>query len=298
MNEHRTSVAIVENLARISGWQPGQPLELLPVLRIQYPGGVRQDVHSVCLQYVDRDWSIRITEELPDRQWLQVRKVDLLPLVDDGDGYDYSDYSAAEFPCEVIEALLKCTDQLHSARLLGIFVPATMAFLERFETRIADVTDSAEFVEQNKRNFYLGCAQHLAEYLAADISLSEKAIKLLKSRPGFDINGESELSLWETLVTERERNSLLWETWRSDLHSAIADAFWQLPHPQQLALWMSHKDTSDMLQELVEGNDQPADVMDMKLYEISLIFDDVEREIVWALDEAVVADPNGLREAL
>ena len=279
--QRNEALIFAEGWIHLSGWQLGQPLELLPVLRIQYPGGIREEIQSICLLNQERSWFLRIIES-PEYNGLSRRDIDLLPLVDDGDNYDYSDCLASE-PMYVIDGLLTSTDKLHAARLLDIFTPATLSFIERFDKRAYLAKEDAKVDESAKVRFLLRCAAFLAKPLADQVSLSELAIANLKGSPGV---ADGLFSHWDTLVEEwRGGNGVLSETWRADLRDATAEAFRELPHPQQLALWLSHRRTSDGLKELVENETFLPELTDIKLFDIDLLFADAEPSILHALNE-------------
>ena len=274
-------LSFADNWIHVSGWQPGQPLELLPALRMQYPGGIREEVQSICLLHQEHSWSVRIIEGT-EYNGLSRRDIDLLPLVDDGDGYDYSDCPASE-PMFVIDGLLTSTDRLHTARLLDIFTPATLSFIERFEKRVYLAEEDARADESAKVRFLQNLAAFLAEPLADQVCLSDLAIASLKRSPG--VTGRH-FSHWDTLVEEWQGgNGVLSEIWLADLRSATAAAFQELPQSQQLALWLSHRDTSDYLRELLESETSLPDVTDIKLFDIEFLFADAESLIMQALDE-------------
>lgn len=284
---------LAEELIRLSGWQPGQPLELLPVLRQQHPGGIREDVLSVCLLNHGRTWSVRIIETGDDA--LRARDIDLLPLVEDGDNYDYSDCQAHE-PLWVIEGLLQSTDRPRTARLLDIFTPALLGILERFDRRIDQTHPLPNHEESTTIGFLLSCATVLSKPLADQVNLSELVIQKLKTLPS-PVEGYS--CYWEMLLTEwRDGQHMLAETFRADLRDVTGEVFQALPDAQQLALWISDRQTADGLKDLLKDGEVPADVSSLRLHDLDLLFQAAEPAILyevnaeaWRRAEAARRDP-------
>ena len=270
---------LAEELIHLSGWQPGQPLELLPVLREQYPGGIRDEILSVCLLIRERTWFIRIIETGNDA--LRSRDIDLLPLVDDGDNYDYSDCPAHE-PLWVIDGLLQSTDRLHTACLMDIFTPAMLGFLERFERRSEQVAIFSREDNSTAIDFLLSCATLLSEPLADQVNLSELTIQKLKTLPS---PVEEYTSYWEILVARWHADHLMAETFRTDLRDVTAEVFHALPDAQRLALWISHRQTADGLKELAKYGDIPADVSALQLHDLDLLFQAAEPAILYEVNE-------------
>lgn len=237
--------------------EPGAPhsVELLPALRAQYRGCIADAVASVRLQAVphgpDRARSrfvFSVTELDPTEGQLVTRQVsDIHRLTEDqGDGYDFSDHPATEFPRQVLEALFRPGRALLVGEVLGIFQAESLALLRQVSAATEDAALHKAEREANQLEqrlvqqmcFYRDWARLSAEELCRDVDLPAQAIARLKDMPPFGCHGNEHATFWDALVCEAVRDSLLRDQFEGEVSTALLDAFQALPRATQMAYWL------------------------------------------------------------
>lgn len=237
--------------------EPGasHSLELLPAFRAQYPGCIADAVASVRLQAVphgpDRArWRFlfSVTELDQTQGRLVARQVsDIHRLTEDqGDGYDFSDHPATEFPRDVLKAMFRPDRALLIGEVLGIFRAESFALLR--QVFFAGEDAGSNKAEQDANGsvqrltqqvcFYRDWARLSAEELCRDVDLPAQAIARLKDMPPFGCHGNEHATFWDALVCEAVRDSLLRDQFEGEVSTALLDAFQALPRATQMAYWL------------------------------------------------------------
>lgn len=224
---------------RPSDWTAPAPIDILPALRLCYPGCIDDVVLEV--QVVNRidvgrsNWHFFVTKDFTTAD------VPVISVTEDrGDGYDFSDLPADVYPSDVILTILQ-SDRLQALQnTLGIFKPAAFDMMRRIQS---DAYESqGDFLRSEhlpRVDFFRRVASHLSEHLASSVDLVRPTVQSLKSEEPFGLRGEGDDSRWMEVGEEAASPSLLHERTLEDVQSIVAENFSELPRPVQVAVWFS-----------------------------------------------------------
>lgn len=218
-------------------WQPGQSVELLPLLRLAYPGWVRADVLSLQLRvdsaadfFNEQDrWYLHL-KHLDEAGNVQELATSLAPITQDqGDNYGFEDHRADEFPADVIRCLLehRCCEPL--SRVFPLFVDQALPLIDTLA--LASQLDATE-----RQAAFMA---RVAARLAAELSQGWLKQGCSSVRQGLKSDG-----LWLDYAGVMQAGAdIRAEAVREDLERRASLVMAALPAEVRLALWMqSHED--------------------------------------------------------
>ena len=242
-------------------------VELLPALRVQYPGCISDHIASVRLGALPANaragkWCFNVVEFSPEHGRVIERCVsDVTPISQDaGDNYNYADQPADEFPEQLLQAIFRPGQAVTIGETLGIFWPETMHMLR---AQVKTVADAVGFKYQNEamvlERRLIGQAKYFRDLtvlsskeLCRNVDLATSAVQSLRLAAPHGIQGDLAKTRWEEVIAEARQCSLLREGFESDVFAAVHAAFTALPRATQIAYWLLH---GPVLTDFLPGDD-------------------------------------------
>lgn len=231
-------------------WKPDRPIDLLPALRLHYPGCVEDGLLRVELVYEISAERIspshfQVVRYGAGVEPLHIHCAPIYPITeDDDDGYDYSDARDA-FPHEIIACVF---DPLRLQRVqdtLHIFKAGFVSFAEvagQSYRRAAQEECWAEMDYAEKRTtahieFLASWVRKASSHIADQIDLQAMAISSLK-----------ESDVWQMMVNEgTQLRDIGLSLFQTGIEHEVHAAFMRMPHAVQLALWAHHEQADEWL---------------------------------------------------
>lgn len=245
-----------------SPWQPYQPIDLLPTLRLKYPGWVRDSMLSVELVFGaglvieaerGRCWQLRFREFSCGS--VHAQTLDLAPITqEDDDNYGFEDHTGDEYPFPILAHLLDVRRCKQLAEAMPIFNQRAMQLIEELslakDVDEEKVQKAAEFRSQRQLRFCEQIARGLAAHVADG----------LLDRCTLQVRLEiKELGLWrETAEVVQDDGHMLRQMAIDDLEMRASRSIKTLTLEERRALWL-HVETSseqDALAEVGAGSDE------------------------------------------
>jgi hypothetical protein len=283
----------------------GYSVQLLPAIRQRFPGCVSDQVAAVRLiarwpEAPKTAWALVITEFHPEQMRLMERHVeDITPITqEDGDNYDYSDHPSAEFPRDVIAALLRPGIDVIFGNTLGIFRQESMRMLINLSFAVEYSVESQDRTESDKETARLLCHAHhyrnwtllSAEELCRNVDLAAEAIERLRTCSARGIGGGEESSLWEEILSEVRAESLFNESMKSEVLQAVYDAFRDLPLATQWAYWLLNGCGMYEMEPGKDWKETSDDPKDWTMYELETCLEKAVRKVWGKADDEAYKD--------
>lgn len=127
------------------GWQPQQPVDLLPALRFKYPGWIRDEI--LCVELVFGADRVRVWQlgyrEFTGRD-VRSQLLDLAPITqEDDDNYGFEDHSGDEYPLPILAHMLDVRQCKQLADAMPLFNPQAARLIEELAmAKYVDVEDA------------------------------------------------------------------------------------------------------------------------------------------------------------
>lgn len=273
-----------ERSAELDGWEsldtfyamgafsPDRPsIDLLPLYYARFGSLLDPTLRNIQLRKDGLCWMLIIW-----RAPREVREQSVTSLLE-----DVVDDDPVE---QVVRRLLDESVRFEVAERLGVFNHASLRVmvanaLERERAHDRGYNIACEHWRPTA-DFGLACAARLSAEIASGIDLVDRSVRVLKSESATGILGDEPRTRWDEIVSDvASIDSMLSEGFRSDVLTAVYDAFESLPRVQQIAVWMSHDHIQNDFEDTPRGWETGG--MDgFKLHDLHIVLEDVLTEVL------------------
>lgn len=231
-----------------NGWRPGDAIDLLPALRLQYPGWVCDTMLALELRAEegDRTWHLRSRQIDEGTGRVEIRRLPLAPITAcERGGHAFEHVNWSYFPDEIIARLFEIRRCGALAREVPLFKPAAMQSIKEFEAASAPGFDAvlADLQHQARRaEFCEDTARGLARLLADEL-VDRCATLVMRYLKGLDGSPEN---LWrEAAEIFQDDDNELRDSVVNDIERRATGALKTLTNIEQRALWLCLESTGD-----------------------------------------------------
>ena len=226
------------------GWQPQQPINLLPALRLKYPGWIRDEI--LCMELVfgaerARVWQLGY-RELTERG-VRSQLLDLAPITqEDEDNYGFEDHCGDEYPGVVLGHLLNVRRCKQLAYAMPLFSQQAMRLIEDLAlAKNEDEEDGMEAAASQSQGQLRFC-WYVARGLADRVSKS-----LLDQCVAQVARDLKKLGLWrETAEVVQDESNILRHMAIDDLEMRARRALKALSNDERRALWLRFEASAEL----------------------------------------------------